>query len=701
MIDPNHNILNILTGDCRETLKQIPDGTISTCVTSPPYYGLRDYGTSEWSGGDPECKHVVGAMRRGLGLATSKASTRGGGHKAATVGDIQARSVCPKCGAFRADKQIGLEDTPEEFIETLVGVFREVRRCLRDDGTLWINIGDSYANDTKWGGKPSGKHGPRSGIGGRTRHLTNLPSKSLMGMPWRLAFALQDDGWILRQEIIWNKPNPMPESVRDRCTKAHEQIFLFAKREDYYFNQEAILEPVSQNTHARLAQNVQAQVGSLRANGGTRADRPMKSVTRSRKAQEFPGDALRDEQRRRVHMPNGWANSPRFHEADPRYPRREEAPANGKNRRTFRGGGAYTNGQSFDNNADADNESHGNEANESGLRNPRDVWSIDEEPFALEFDEPEVDFSDGRRTRADQFGGKKHNVETTKHSDGFTYTGTRPQRIRAEEIARDAGLTPAHIDALRACGLDEGKSGQTQIGTGKNAPHVLALAEEAKAVLGSYAREFLVADERNKRSVWTVPTKGFKEAHFATFPPDLIRPCILAGCRTAGKWCDCDEIILTPAGDGGGDDPSMEVGRAGYSRPRNADENTRPITRGEQRHEAMQLRRTRGSVREAMEWRCGLEAFNHYKRTDRSGARPLPEDIREEFRARGWITPAPPCEHPHEAAGVVLDCFGGSGTTGMVAIEEGRRAILCELNPRYAAMSDKRCEITPGLPFTL
>ena len=107
----------------------------------------------------------------------------------------------------------------------------------------------------------------------------------------------------------------------------------------------------------------------------------------------------------------------------------------------------------------------------------------------------------------------------------------------------------------------------------------------------------------------------------------------------------------------------------------------------------------RGSVREAMEWRCGVEAFKHYKRTDRAGARALPEIIREEFRACGWITLAPPCEHQIEAAGIVLDPFGGSGTTGKVAIEEGRHAILCELNPLYAAMSDRRCEVTMPLPF--
>jgi DNA modification methylase len=177
-------------GDCRVSLRAMAAAgvKVQTCITSPPYFGLRDYGHAG---------------------------------------------------------QIGLEDTPEQFIAELVEVFRCVRDVLADDGTLWVNIGDSYATGSKWGGSTGGKaalgiHG--AGGGGRNRTKPGLPDKNLIGIPWRLAFALQADGWILRQDIIWHKPNPMPESVTDRCTKAHEYVFLLSKGPRYYFDSEAVRE---------------------------------------------------------------------------------------------------------------------------------------------------------------------------------------------------------------------------------------------------------------------------------------------------------------------------------------------------------------------------------------------------------------------------------------------------------------------------
>lgn len=179
----------IFQGDCMAGLRLMPDQSVNTCVTSPPYFGLRDYGHAG---------------------------------------------------------QIGLEDTPDAFVARLVEVFREVRRVLRDDGTLWLNLGDSYSTDSKWGGSTGGKaakalHG--AGGGGRNKTRTGLADKQLIGIPWRVAFALQADGWYLRQDIIWHKPNPMPESVKDRCTKAHEYIFLLSKSDRYYFDADAIKEP--------------------------------------------------------------------------------------------------------------------------------------------------------------------------------------------------------------------------------------------------------------------------------------------------------------------------------------------------------------------------------------------------------------------------------------------------------------------------
>ena len=169
-------------GDAREQLCSLAAESVQTCVTSPPYYGLRDYGT---------------------------------------VG------------------QIGAESSPEEYIAKLVDVFREVRRVLRPDGTLWVNIGDSYRG------------------------------KNLIGAPWMLAFALRADGWYLRQDIIWNKTRCIPESVRDRCTKSHEYIFLLSKSDRYYFNGPAIREPVSESTIARMKQDIANQKGSFRQPGKT------------------------------------------------------------------------------------------------------------------------------------------------------------------------------------------------------------------------------------------------------------------------------------------------------------------------------------------------------------------------------------------------------------------------------------------------
>jgi site-specific DNA-methyltransferase (cytosine-N4-specific) len=186
-------------GDCRDTMRaMIADGVkVQTIVTSPPYWGLRDYGV---------------------------------------------------------DGQIGMEPTLREFIDTLVDVFELCREMLADDGTAWVNMGDAYANDGKWGGSTGGKHVAalhgNSGVG-RAKRNTGLKAKDLMGQPWRLAFALQDAGWYLRQDIVWHKPNPMPESVKDRCTKAHEYMFLLSKSERYYFDADAIKTPYSAETKAQ------------------------------------------------------------------------------------------------------------------------------------------------------------------------------------------------------------------------------------------------------------------------------------------------------------------------------------------------------------------------------------------------------------------------------------------------------------------
>jgi len=188
----------ILVGDVLQRLSDIPDGSVQCCVTSPPYWGLRDYGQ---------------------------------------------------------DGQLGLESTPEAYVGNMVAVFREVRRVLADDGVCWLNLGDSYNGSGGAGGdySPGGlKEGQPKYPG---RKIVTLKPKDLVGIPWRVAFALQADGWWLRQDIIWHKPNPMPESVTDRCTKAHEYLFMLTKSSRYYYNNEAIKEPVKQDWGTRNRTN--------------------------------------------------------------------------------------------------------------------------------------------------------------------------------------------------------------------------------------------------------------------------------------------------------------------------------------------------------------------------------------------------------------------------------------------------------------
>ena len=407
----------MLTGDAKTVLAGLPDRTFDCCVTSPPYYQLRDY---------------------------------------------------------QIDGQIGLEKTPDEFINKLVGVFREVRRVLTDDGTCWIVIGDSY-----WGDSPprrassdafSKSWNPSDSAGAGLwveayRRPGDLKRKDLIGIPWMLAFALRADGWYLRQDVIWAKPNPMPSSVTDRCTTSHEHVFLLTKSAKYHYDAAAIREP---------------------------------SITN-----------------------------------DPRRP---------------------------------------------------------------------------------------YMSKGAKDMDG---------RL-------------------------EWKSGQRRDGS-----------------------DF---SSRNKRDVWTVNTKPFKgAAHFATFPPDLIEPCILAGSRVGGKRCDCGEIIATPTGVMVRDDPSIVTGRAGFNRERGAEEGVRPITRREQRGYAEQMRAS--PYRQQIAKVCG-SAFDHYIRQDGSGARPLPKGILEDFRRLGWLVDVPPCNCPTYPAGTVLDPFAGTGTVGLVCHRHGRGFVGIDLDPR-------------------
>lgn len=228
------NGVTILQGDVREVLPTLPDESVHCVVTSPPYWGLRDYG---------------------------------------------------------CEGQLGLEATPELYISAMTSVFREVRRVLRSDGTLWLNMGDSYCSTDKWGGGSLENTGKQTvAVDGtvpaweatrrRKEPIAGLKPKDLCGIPWMLAFALRADGWYLRSEIIWAKPNGMPGSQQDRCTSSHETIFQMSKSERYWSDFDAIKTPPRESTLLRLAQDVQSQAGSHRANGGAKTNGTMKAVQR-------------------------------------------------------------------------------------------------------------------------------------------------------------------------------------------------------------------------------------------------------------------------------------------------------------------------------------------------------------------------------------------------------------------------------------
>jgi len=241
-------------GDCREIMRKWASQGVKaqTCITSPPYYGLRDYGTAKWEGGDPDCEHSISMPtkwndpKRGTNVLRPEVGHRGG-----------SSSNCHLCGAKRIDEQIGLEDTPDDYIKNMVEVFRCVWDVLEDDGTLWVNIGDSYCNSNGFArASPEYQREGRNNMPANDRkldklHATGLKTKDLIGIPWMLAFALRADGWYLRQDIVWSKPNPMPESVQDRCTKAHEYIFLLSKSHKYHFDHVAIKEPLKGEPETR------------------------------------------------------------------------------------------------------------------------------------------------------------------------------------------------------------------------------------------------------------------------------------------------------------------------------------------------------------------------------------------------------------------------------------------------------------------
>lgn len=418
--------LTLYGGDCRGVLAELPAESVDCIVTSPPYWGLRDYGIepSVW-GGDPDHTHEWSEpiVQRAAGYEPGEKARWN--HRHNGRGEAQERilskepgwtrkdivqGACCSCGAWVG--ALGLEPTPEQFVENMVAVFQELRRVLKPTGTAWLNLGDCYATGAgrvgehpgggaqgaRWRGDTDGanrgfrgkhlpnqahmgKHPYRAGVGPMTQPnrlpLPGLKAKDLVGVPWRVAFALQADGWYLRSDIVWSKPNPMPESVRDRPTKSHEYLFLLSRSERYYYDADAIREPGSTTRAELLEFGERPELG-------------------------FPGHSP-DRRRAKIKMPDGWDTGPGGHGSFHRNGREK-----GKQRLIAASGSPSTQRQ---------------------LNGLNERWEAAEEAGAL-------------------------------------------------------------------------KPG------------------------------------RNRRSVWTVATAPYPGAHFATFPPKLIEPCILAGAPDGGVVLD-------------------------------------------------------------------------------------------------------------------------------------------------------------------
>lgn len=583
----------------------LPERSVQCVVTSPPYFSQRKYAGEQqdvW-GGQDDCEHRwvdISVPGRSGGWDKSTLGTLSGGHsntsgarRRALVGStIKApigSAFCADCDAWRGS--LGNEPTPDLYVEHLVTVFREVRRVLRDDGVLWLNLGDTYA--ANWSSLRS-KGGAGRDDGDRERSRTAPPGykpKDLLGIPWRVAdalragvftceecgrdsiaswqledgrhvcrkcgrlqFALPFDRWYLRCDVIWSKPNGMPHSVRDRPTIAHEYLFLLAKEGRYYYDHDAIREPMQSGPS-----DIKKMVEGLARIGGR---------------------SLEDDDP--MHAANAATNI-------------------GKKR----GVGDPDLG-----------------------RNRRSVWNIATVPYKgahyATFPEALVEpcILAGSSPQACSECGAPYRRQVVK--------GT-PVLHETAWSAKGAVQYDDGAGAMRAAGLEDGSS----------LKHVVP-----RITVG-----------------WT------------------------PGCTCGSDLAADDlEIIASPldaSDDEPDDDPTGEVGRAGFARERGDGEGQRLITRWEQRDIARQL--ARSPHRDELLAEVGADAFAHYVRGDRAGARPVPADVLERWVERGVVelhampewTPPPP------APCLVLDPFNGTGTTGRVALRHGRSYVGVDISDEY------------------
>jgi len=519
----------LIRGDARSL--PLIDGCVDCIVTSPPYFGLRDYGTARWEGGDPACDHKKPGANKVFGNPEFNAN-RPSRVATDTVG---WRDVCGLCGAVRVDAQIGLEPTPDAYVASLVQVFRELRRVLKDTGTVWLNLGDSYnsnASNQQDGAIDSAyKAEAFRTQGRRNKAVVDLKAKDLMGIPWRVAFALQNDGWVLRQEIIWEKPNPMPESVQDRCTKAHEHIFMFAKAR-WSGPKPGRFAHISDADARWLALLVDAE-GSVVVKRGRHEERadtfaPQVSVSSTslelmERVVEIVGHGTLAQRPGKNAPMWCWqvAHNIAAHFLRRIYPfliikhRQARIGIHVDTLTYYRGGQKPERKQRTEALTRALERlwERGKACNQfqqpdlSDVPEPQAGRWVDCERYFYDADAIKEAVSDAMLQQVEQgyegLGLKDYEASGVQN----------PSSVKARIIA---GARP-RFSQRRAAGMGVEPSGN-----------------EGRAQDEQDFRK----PTRNKRTVWTVPTMPYSGAHFATMPEALVEPCILAGCPLGGLVLD-------------------------------------------------------------------------------------------------------------------------------------------------------------------
>lgn len=624
--------VRIMQGDCREVLRSLPAASVHCCVTSPPYYGLRDYQTGLWEGGDPACDHESRSKKRNAG------SQPGTGNAGNVLRDGIAGVIrrC-HCGAHRIDRQIGLEESPEAYVAELVAVFREVRRVLRDDGTLWLNLGDSYSGgktgrtDSDRNARMAEAYGCGRGIqsselydGGRQRAIPEgLKPKDLIGIPWLVAFALRADGWYLRSEIIWHKPNPMPESVTDRPTNAHESIFLLSKSRKYFYDAEAVRESCSDKTEWTYAQPDKAARAGITTNGTG------KSTMRV-----MPADGARN-------LRNVWtvATQPfSWGQETVRQIRVEaDADVDGKKRKASPNCPVHG-----DPGRQASNGSGGGRgASPASRSRSNDDHRVPEQLDG--FAPIETSREPGTAQHSSDSPGLGYSASATGHNNGSHRTDPVPATNPAYSVSAETHYridgTLGPLDSYErdrdtpesrtaAAGSVDSRDNQTAGGTVRTS--------SGSAFSSAYS-------DLDCTCEYYIEVTA-KVDHFATFPPDLIEPCIKAGTSEKGCCAKCGA----------------------------------PWVR---------------DVETVKSWREDAVDYEQAYRAGSGNPRVRSSSggmSTSQYKTIGWSRGCLCAGYEHPVPCTVLDPFFGAGTTGLVADRLQRNCIGIELNPDYASMARKR-----------